>query len=109
MKTKAKIAGIALLLSGGLLFLQGCAVVRWHYQMMESMMGGMMGHGGPQEATPERVTLYRLCQACTYLDHQGELSLSAAQVKELKSMGLECQKEVIRKEAEVRTAEIELG
>lgn len=109
MKARAKLVGIVLLLSGGLLFLQGCAVVRWHHQMMEGMMGGMMGHGGPQEATPERVALYSLCQACTYQDHQSELSLSAAQVKELKSMGLECQKEVIRKEAEVRTAEVELG
>ncbi|MBI4329969.1 MAG: hypothetical protein HY673_01660 [Chloroflexi bacterium] len=110
MKARAKAVGVALLLSGGLLFLQGCAVVRWHNRMMERMMGAMMGHDESHlGATPERVIFDRLCHASTYLDHQSELSLSAAQAKELGSIGLECQKEVIQKEAELRVAEVDLG
>lgn len=78
--------------------------------MMGSMMGAMMGHNESHlETTPERVIFDRLCHASTYLDHQSELSLSAAQAKELRSIGLECQKEVIQKEAERRVAEVDLG
>ena len=89
------------------LFTQGCSIARWHDRMMQSAMGcmGMGGHGGhgDQQGAASLVSP-ALCQAAAYLEHKDELGLTSDQVEKLKSLSLSCQKELITKEAEIKTA-----
>jgi hypothetical protein len=83
-------------------FIQSCAIVRWHNRMMQSAMGMMMGeHGGQQKGAA--LVSPVLCDTA-YLDSKDELGLTTDQIKKLRSLVLSCQKELITKEAELKTA-----
>jgi hypothetical protein len=99
--------GIIVLLA---LFIQGCAIARWHNQMMQSAMGcmGMGGqddHGDQQESAG--LVSASICHTAAYLDQKEELGLTLDQIEKLKSLSISCQKEIISKEAEVKTAGID--
>ena len=86
------------------LFIQGCTIARWHDRMMQSAMGcmGMGGHGGQQEAAT--LVSPGLCQSSVYLENKDELGLTSDQIEKLKDLGVNCQKDLIAKEAAIKTA-----
>lgn len=90
------------------LFSQGCGTIMgWHHQMHGEMMEmmGMGSHGGQQEGAA--LLSPALCQAAAYLDHKDELGLTPDQVEKLKSLSLSCQKDLITKEAEIKTTRLD--
>jgi len=89
------------------LFIQGCTIARWHDRMMQSAMGcmgmgGHGGHGGQQEAAT--LVSPGLCQSSVYLENKDELGLTSDQIEKLKDLGVNCQKDLIAKEAAIKTA-----
>jgi len=64
-----------------------------------------MDNRGQQESTS--IMPPSICQLATYLDYRIELELSPDQIEKLQKLVDDCQKEIITKEAEIKTAGID--
>lgn len=76
------------------------------------MMGMMGGHGmgaGMSEGHGGRSLSHEGPLISIMLDHRQELDLNAEQVRKLQSLRTEFEKESVRRTAEIRVAEIDLG